>query len=67
MEIRPGNIKILNLLFVLFGAMHAFACMYWRVKIDSSSDADVSEFLIGKDVNPAVRPAPYMHDSLLIS
>ena len=52
---RPGHIKILNLLLVLLGAMHAFACMYWRVKIESSSGEEVSAFLEAKGVDPKVR------------
>jgi hypothetical protein len=49
--------KILNLLLVLLGAMHAFACMYWRVKIESSSGEEVSGFLHDKGVDPGVQLA----------
>ena len=47
--VTKNAFKLLRLFVFLFLTLHIFACLYWRVKIDTSPET-VQAFLISKDV-----------------
>ena len=47
--------KIGRLLFVALLSVHFFACAFFRVKKETSSQDDVDNFYLSRNVNSAVR------------
>jgi hypothetical protein len=33
LDISPSRMRMIKLFFILFGAMHFFACIFWRVRL----------------------------------
>ncbi len=59
LQLGGAAYKIGRLLFIAMLAVHIFACAFFRVKKESSSEEDVEAFYQSKNVDPLVISAAH--------